>query len=130
MKLFSFSKDGGPESKVSGFFFVEIKKLFSVVLLRFGNGSREAFHDHAFNCISWVLKGKLREKMIEGGENIYKTGLKPIITKRSTFHQVFSEGTTWVFSIRGPWSKTWQEFLPDENRKITLTHGRKEVENV
>ena len=55
MKLCYVGKDGGPESTVWGFWLIEIKKLFSVALLCFENGSREAFHTHAFNSVSWVL---------------------------------------------------------------------------
>jgi len=137
MKLFSFSKDGGPESTVFGYFLVEIKKLFSVVLLNFKDGSREAYHEHAFDAISWVLKGKLIEHHVENELNMdvevkwttqYRPSIIPIITKRSTFHKVVSEGDTWVLSLRGPWSDTWREFLPKENRLIMLTHGRKEVQ--
>lgn len=90
MKFFSYGTDGGPESIVTGYWLVEIKRLFSIVLLKFGDGSREAYHSHAFNCISWVLKGKLREVMVEGEENIYRPSLKPIVTRRDMFHKVYS----------------------------------------
>ena len=49
MKLFKYMKDGGPESTVWGYFLIEIKSLFTIVLLHFKNGSREAYHNHAFN---------------------------------------------------------------------------------
>ena len=59
MKLFHKSKDGGPDSNVTGYWLIEWKKAFSVVLLRFDAGTREAYHNHAFNAISWILKGEL-----------------------------------------------------------------------
>ncbi len=133
-----FGKDGGPESKVWGYFF-EIKRLFSVVLLRFEDGSREAYHSHAFNSWNWVLKGRLHEyvmtdhnetgTLVQGHTNHYKPGWHPVKTLRSTFHKVRSEGRSWVLSIRGPWSKTWQELVPGRG-VITLTHGRREVPDV
>mgnify|MGYP001575993171 CR=1 FL=1 len=58
MKLFYYGKDGGPESHVWGFWLIEAKSLFSIVLLRFENGTREAYHSHAFNSLSWVLRGR------------------------------------------------------------------------
>ncbi len=127
MKLFSYGKDGGKDSTVWGFWLIEAKKLFSVALLCFENGSREAYHEHAFNSISWVLKGKLSEDVREQSPNVYTPSLKPIITKRDTFHKVASIGRTWVFTLRGPWVPFWREFLPLENRFRTLTHGRVEV---
>lgn len=128
MKLLKLMKDGGKESRVCGFFFVELKRLFSIVLLHFANGSREAYHSHAFNSVSWILKGRLNEHLLGEHINVYDPGWKPIITRRSTFHKVMSDGDTYVISFRGPWVDKWNEFLPALNKIITLTHGRKIVE--
>lgn len=127
MKLFKFMKDGGPLSKSSGLFFVELKRLFSVVLLHFTDGSRDAYHTHAFNAVSWVLWGKLVERDIYGRVTHYTPSLRPVITLREKFHKVVSVGDTWVLSFRGPWVKQWTEFLPTEQKFITLTNGRKIV---
>lgn len=128
MKFLQLSKDGGPESKVWGYFLCEIKPLFSIVLLRFEDGSRDAYHDHAFNAVSWVLKGKLREETIspESEENTYEPSIRPVITLRDTFHKVTSYGRTWVLSLRGPWADTWHEYA--NGKELTLTNGRKMVE--
>ncbi len=129
MKLFYYGKDGGPESTVKGFWLIEIKSLFSIALLRFGHGGRNSYHSHAFNCISWLIKGNLLEHLIYGWGNrkLYKPSLKPIITKRSTFHRVYSSGTSWVLTFRGPWSKTWEEYNPELKKYTTLSHGRHPV---
>ena len=128
MKLFRYAKDGGAESTVSGFFLVEIKSLFSVALLRFGHGSRDAYHSYSFNSISWVLRGMLMESFVDRLKvNYYFPSLRPIITRRSDFHQVYSYGTTWVLTFRGFWSRTWNEYIPNEARCRILTHGRQEV---
>jgi len=124
MKILAISKDGGPESTVTGYFLCEFKRYFSIVLLKFEGKSREAYHNHAFNCISWILKGKLIEHNIDDSVKIYNINLLPIFTYRDTYHKVDSDGVTWVISFRGPWSKTWKEYLPDENRERVLTHGR------
>ena len=125
-------KDGGPASKVWGYFFIETKKWFTIVLLRFEDGARDAYHTHAFNAYSWVLKGKLVEEVINEkgefeGENTYTPSFWPIWTPRECFHKVSSEGRTWALSFRGPWVDYWREFLPNGNKFITLTHGRKIV---
>ena len=117
-------KDGGPKSKVDGFWLIRIKSLFTVAVLRFDRGSREAFHSHAFNSISWVLKGRLREVMRDGREQYHHAGLRPIITKRETFHKVYGiHAKNWVLTFRGPWSKTWQE-IDEQGDLVTLTHDR------
>ena len=42
MKILNIAKDGGPESNVTGYWLVESKRFFSIVLLKFDKGSREA----------------------------------------------------------------------------------------
>ena len=127
MKLFSFAKDGGEHSVVWGFWIVEIKTILSILLLCFEDGSREAYHSHAFNSVSWVLKGSLKEVMLDGSVLHHRPSIRPIITKRDTFHKVYSSGRTWVFSFRGVWKPMWKEYLPDTKEIVILTHGRKVV---
>lgn len=127
MKFFSKAKDGGPKSTVTGYWLIEVKWLFSIVLLRFDDGSRDEYHSHAFNSLNWVLRGGVVEQNLNGQFNFYLPSLLPVLTRRYTFHRVISSGTTWVLSIRGPWSKTWMEFNPKTEEYTTLTHGRKVV---
>lgn len=130
MKFLSYGKDGGNESTVWGYWFVEIKPLFSVALLCFENGSREAYHTHAFNSISWVLKGALHEDQMWFNEHLYKVypaSFNPVFTARLNLHKVSSVGRTWVLTFRGPWRDRWLEWLPDQKRFQTLTHGRKVI---
>lgn len=122
MKLFKKMKDGGPESTVTGYWLIEAKSLFSIALLRFDGKSREAFHNHAFNCISWVLSGNLTETMLDGRVQKYSPSWKPFITTREDFHKVDSDAQTFVLTFRGPWAKTWNEFT---DKFTTLTSGRK-----
>lgn len=125
MKFISTSKDGGPHSTVWAHWLFEIKSLASIVLLRFENGTRDAYHNHAFNCISWVLRGKLEEKHLDGRIQYHYRSWKPVITRRETFHQVCSFGRTWVISFRGPWADSWKEV--EEGEEKVLTNGRKVV---
>ena len=128
MKMFYIGKDGGVSSRVTGFWLVEIKNLFSIALLHFDAGSREAFHTHAFNSVSWLLRGGLVEKFTDGRTRFHRASFKPIITRRYDFHQVHGlTGLNLVLTFRGPWVDKWQEYLPCENRSVTLTHGRVEV---
>lgn len=140
MKFIETSKDGGPESTVWAYWLIELKGLFSIVLLRFEDGTREAYHSHAFNSVSWVLSGKLLEEHQDRKANVEKQRhfrdwkfytdihtpyLFPVMTYRSTTHKVRSIGRTWVLSFRGPWAKTWKEVVDGEER--VLTSGRKRV---
>lgn len=125
MKILSYGKDGGKDSVVWGFWLIEIKPLFSITLLCFEDGSREAYHSHAFNSISWVIKGRLEERILDGPIRKYTPSPRPLFTYRDTFHKVFSFGRTWVLTFRGPWKKTWKEFLPETKEVVTLTNGRK-----
>lgn len=127
MKLFSYGKDGGKDSCVWGFWLIELKAWFSIAFLVFEDGSRDAYHSHAFNCLSLVLWGRLREEHLDGHAVDYVPSVVPVVTKRTTFHKVTSVGRTVVLTFRGPWSSTWMEYLPDEDRTVALTHGRKEV---
>lgn len=124
MKLLWRAADGGKNSGVTGYFLIEWKSVFSVVLLHFNKGSREAYHSHAFNAWTLWLWGLVVELHREGGMKVFMMGdLKR--TYRDTFHKVECLETAWALSIRGPWSSTWQE---DRNGKlVTLTHGRREV---
>lgn len=125
MKFLSYGKDGGPKSNVSGFWFLEIKDLLSSALLRFSDGSRDQYHSHAFDSLSWLVFGKLSEELLTGEVIEYHPSLWPIVTRRSTFHRVRSCGTSLVFTLRGPWSKTWLEFDSVTRVLTTLTNGRR-----
>jgi hypothetical protein len=127
VKICHWGKDGGPESKVWGFWLLGIKPLFSIAVLRFDNGSREAFHSHAFNCVSLVLSGLLYETLLGGQLRIYSTG-NLVVTRRDTFHMVRSCGRSWVLTFRGPWRKTWNEYIPGLGKR-TLTHGRRVIQD-
>ncbi len=130
MKILSWGKDGGNESTVWGLWFLEIKSLFSIVLLRFENGTRDAYHSHAFSCYSWVLKGKLIENHLGTPHvpDVHTFSLLPVVTHRHTFHKVESVGRTWVISFRGPWAQYWMEYDPATDKMVMLTHGRKLME--
>lgn len=127
MRICCWCKDGGPESRVWSFTFIEIKWLFSIMLLKFEDGSREAYHDHAFNSVSWLFTGRLVEEHKDGPLVTHTPSWRPIMTYRDTFHKVTSCGKSWVLTFRGPWVNTWKEWLPKTGESITLTHGRKVV---
>lgn len=131
MKFFKRSKDGGPESPVDAFFLFEIKSIGSIALLRFNKGDREAFHTHAFNALTWFIRGDLVEESLNTEYNyknyhFYRRSLLPKITRREKNHRVYAYSTSWCLTIRGPWAKTWTE--DDETHHTVLTHGRKIIE--
>lgn len=127
MKLFAKATDGGADSTVTGYWLIEWKAVVSIAVLRFDHGSREAYHSHAFVSISWLLSGWLREEHLEGDVVFHHRRGRAIVTRRSTFHRVFSEGTSWVITLRGPWGSTWHEWDPRRAKYTTLTDGRRVV---
>jgi len=127
-RIFYIKPDGGTDSGVTGFFLIEWEALFSVGLLRFNEGSREAYHSHAFNAVTFWVKGDVIEeclttKTLKG----FRASFKPKFTKRSKFHKVIANEDTWALTFRGPWVDYWTEFKG--GKLITLTHGRKVVKN-
>jgi len=127
MKLFSFGSDGGESSGVTGFWLIEIKSLFSIVFLRFSQGTREAYHSHAFNALTWFLWGAVEEQHRRDAPVIWTPSLLPKYTPRATFHRVNALRTTYALSLRGPWSRTWKEYDAATDTETTLTHGRLKV---
>ncbi len=126
MKLFKKSHDGGKDSGVTGYWLIESKSLFSIVILRFSKGSREAFHSHAFNAYTWWLKGEVEEQFKDDKQSIiWKPSLKPKYTPRENFHKIIAKEVSWAFCIRGPWTNSWNEHKKGET--YTLTHGRVKV---
>ena len=137
MKFFSKAPDGGKGSGVTGYFLVEIKSLFSIVLLHFASGSREAYHEHAFNALTIWLKGRVIELILSPvvrqqpdthsiSTAITWTAGDIKYTPRECFHKIEALEETWALSFRGPWVNTWRESIRGKLR--TLTHGRKVVE--
>lgn len=128
MRFFYKGKDGGPESPVEGYWLFEIKWLFSIVILKFNKGCRSSYHTHAFNALTWFLKGDMVEESIdEKGNHIekkYTTSLIPKVTHRTKLHRVKANETSWALSIRGRWDSTWFEYEPTNKKYIRLSKGR------
>lgn len=123
MKLFRKSHDGGKDSGVTGYWLIECKSLFSIVLLHFSPGSREAFHTHAFNALTWWLKGAVTEEYIDKTWRNWFPSFIPKFTPRNCFHKIHgSPKGAWALSFRGPWSATWMENKNGDTYE--LGHGR------
>lgn len=124
MKFLSKAKDGGLASPVDAYFLVEIKGLFSIALLKFNKGGREAFHTHAFDALTWFLCGDLVEEDISGTRTRYRRSFLPKVTPKSSNHRVTADRDSWCFTIRGPWCDEWTEYSPCTGYTTTFTHGR------
>lgn len=124
IKLLTKCKDGGPESPVDAYFLIEWKGVFSVALLKFNKGRREAYHTHAFHALTWFLFGELEEQQFGRSSKKYKRGFLPKVTKRDNLHRVKAYKNSWCITLRGPWRDTWTEYCETSNKLTTLTHGR------
>lgn len=125
MKLFTKTKDGGPESPVDAYFLIEYKNLFSIAILKFNKGGREAFHTHAFNALTWFILGDLVEEDISGTLLKYKRSLKPKITLRSKNHRVLANKDSYCLTLRGKWVDQWTEYNKDTNTTTIFSKGRR-----
>lgn len=129
IKLLTKCKDGGPESPVDAYFLIEWKGVFSVALLKFNKGRREAYHTHAFHALTWFLFGELEEQRFGRSSKKYKRGILPKVTKRDNLHRVKAYRDSWCITLRSPWQDTWTEYCETTNKVTTLTHGRVVVES-
>ena len=124
MRLLYKGKDGGNKSTVTGNWLFEFKSLFSISLLKFDLGSREEYHTHAFNAISWYILGHTEEHILNGNIIERKGLCLPKLTKRGCFHKIKALKPTWVLTIRGRWLDNWLEFNPRTQQYTQFTHGR------
>lgn len=125
-RIFYVKPDGGKNSGVTAYFLIEWKVLFSIGILHFKKGSREAYHNHAFNGLTWWLKGKVTEEKIDNTTKEYSPSLIPKYTSKSNFHKVIAHDDSYALTFRGPWNDTWNESR--NGQLVTLTHGRKLVQ--
>lgn len=125
-RFFYKKPDGGLDSGVTGYFLIEWKMFFSIGLLHFKKGSREAFHSHAFNALTFWVKGDVTEiKHPSDISKDFSASFKPKYTPRSNFHKIFAHTDTYALTFRGPWLDYWYEFK--NNKYQILTHGRKTI---
>ena len=125
-RLFYTRPDGGKGSGVKGYFLIEWKPFLSVGLLNFQEGSREAYHTHAFHAITFWLKGKVTEVKYPLLTKLkFNASLKPKYTPRDNFHKIIAHEDTYALTFRGPWLDYWYEVK--NHRRFRLTHGRRRI---
>lgn len=134
MRFLEQHSDGGEKSPVMGYWLIELKDWFSIVLLKFNPGTRENFHSHAFNAYTWFISGSVTEECLNLENktttfNEWYPSIFPKFTPKNNIHKVSTNNDipTWALSFRGPWDKTWIEYNQENDEIIELTHGRKRV---
>ena len=129
MPKFLFKRhDGGADSGVTAYNLIEWKRGFSIALLRFSPNHREAYHTHAFNALTWWLRGSVIEEYPykDKPSTVWNPSWRYKVTPRSLMHRIrVCNDVAWAFTIRGRWVDHWLELR--EQRLVTLTHGRKVV---
>jgi len=123
-------KDGGPNSPVDAYFLVELKGFFSIAILKFNKGGREAFHSHAFDALTWFIKGELVEEDVSGDLLEYKRSVRPKVTLKNKNHRVKAVVDSWCFTIRGPWVESWTEYKEDSDQTTFFKHGRSVIKTM
>lgn len=128
MRFLQKVKDGGPKSNVDAYVLIEIKSLFSIMLLKFNEGSRDEYHTHAFNAVTIPLSGSLVQLELtrHSRPNMYEYRNFSIKkTPRTLFHKVVAMKDSWALTFRGPWEPFWKEYNPKTGTTTEFTHGRK-----
>jgi len=128
MRFFEKCNGGGDAAPTDIYFLFEIKWLCSIAILKFKKGKSAPCHSHAFNALTWFIKGDLHEAFRDKKKAPYqyKRSVIPKITPRSNCHKITAKSDSWCFTIRGPWLDTWTEY-DEETGTTTFTHGRKIV---
>ena len=124
-RIFYVKPDGGKDSGVTGYFLIEWKILFSIAILKFKAGSREAYHNHAFNALTWWLKGSVTEQKHTGECKGFRPSFRPKFTPRDNCHKIIAHKTSYALTFRGPWLDYWYEIK--NGCRTYLTHGRVEL---
>lgn len=123
--FFKYSYDGGKDSGVTGFWLVECKWLFSIVILHFKKGTRESYHSHAFNALTWWIYGSVLEHLLGDSESIkWYPSIFPKYTPKENFHKIEALEDSYAISFRGPWENSWYEYQ-DKKGYTKLGWGRK-----
>jgi hypothetical protein len=128
--FFNKVKDGGQASPVDAYFLIEMKGLFSIALLKFNKGARENYHSHAFNALTWFIKGTLVEQepnSLDKLPHVYTRSFLPKLTPKGLTHRVKAYEDSWCLTIRGPWDEYWTEYNEELDKTTILTHGRRTV---
>lgn len=106
-----------------GWWIIEIKWLFSIVILQFTPGCRENFHTQPFNSLTWWMSEA--EEHTPNSKKSLKPGWIPTYTPRDKLHRINTETTTWAISIRGKWVDTLKEYNENTKTTIEYSHHRK-----
>jgi len=117
-------KDGGKNSPVDAYFLIEWKSFFSIAILKFNKGGREEFHTHAFNALTWFIKGQLEEEDVDGSLYNYKRSFLPKVTLKDKNHRVKALTDSWCLTLRGSWCDNWTEYKKDVDTTTKITHHR------
>ncbi len=96
-------------------------RYFNIYLHKFtGSDDDRATHDHPWNSVSFLLKGKLREiygvNLVPGMFGFWRDipWLKPIYRSATFSHRlVVEEGPVWTLFITGPRIREWGFLCPN-----------------
>lgn len=85
--------------------------------MKFNKGTREAYHKHVFDALTWWLWGSVIEHVFnennEDNNKVEKINWCPWILPKYTpcdnLHKIEALETSYAISFRGPWKDTWYE---------------------
>ncbi len=127
-KIFHWDNTSLGVGNIKRFTIIEIKYLGGIIVNIFNTSNQDRFHSHAFNALSWMIRGHYYEDVIVDG-NLLK--LKKIersrFIPRNYIHKITkSSPNAMSITFEGPWESTWNEYF-DNGRIKTYSWGRKVI---
>lgn len=122
------------EQLVSEHTLLEWKPLFSIKLFNFHrtDGSQDRFHTHAFNAISFLLKGNYIEEVIEDGRvvRLNRNRSRVLFIPADQYHRITRSAGCRTLLITGPWGAEFKELRSVDGyqfQEVTLGEGRVDI---
>jgi hypothetical protein len=122
------------EQRVSELTILEWKKLFSLKLFHFHKtaGKQDRFHTHAFNAVSFLLKGNYTEEVVKDGRVVAlpRNRSRLIFIPKNEYHRVTKGEGCYTLLLTGPWGAEFKELrsLGDSHyQEVFLGAGRTDL---
>lgn len=122
------------EQLVSEHTLLEWKPLFSIKLFYFhpSTGVQDRFHTHAFNAVSFLLKGSYIEEVIKDGYvvRMNRNRRRMLCIPAGQYHRITRSLGRRTLLITGPWGDTFKELRHVEGnqfQEVLVGEGRVDI---
>lgn len=92
---------------------LEYKKLFSIKLFKFhkSSGKQDRFHTHAFNALSFLIKGDYTEEIIKDNKimKCRRNRSRILYIPKDSYHRITKSDSCYTLLLTGPWGGEFKE---------------------